>query len=290
MKLIQHNFDTSKPAIYKIYDDKGLYIGSSKSVSSRIKSHVICLEQNKHHNKRLQNIYNKYGMIFTMEILENCTMKNIHKREQFYIDLYKSNSVLYNHVLNVLDNRGGFILTAENIKQRTASTKIKNKRCSLLRKKYRNKEISLFDIPVKDRKLVGIRSRYDINGYFIERTFEGTTKGLKILNTEHLKVPKVNIDVNRDKKAVYKKISLSRGSDKKIYVFDLNNKYLKVYDTAYELSKKSINIPFEELPIIDNRKKYSKRSPKNILHVQKINECCIGKRIEYKGLKFKYTK
>ena len=78
--------------VYKIINtiNGKVYIGSSKDISRRWNEHIYSLDVNAHHNKKLQNAWNKYGrQNFKFEIIEECDEKNQFEREQYYIDLYK---------------------------------------------------------------------------------------------------------------------------------------------------------------------------------------------------------
>lgn len=75
--------------IYKILNIKNdkFYIGSSKNLIKRKNNHFTFLKSNIHHNKHLQNSWNKYGSEnFVFEILETCEEKELLIREQHYID------------------------------------------------------------------------------------------------------------------------------------------------------------------------------------------------------------
>lgn len=66
-----------------------IYVGSSNNVNERYKSHLRCLRQNNHNNKKLQNHYNKYGesdLVFTL--LLKCDLVDLIKIEQYFIDSY----------------------------------------------------------------------------------------------------------------------------------------------------------------------------------------------------------
>lgn len=81
-----------KSGIYKIsntINDK-IYIGSSVNIAKRIGDHKKTLKANNHRNKYLQNHYNKYGECLYFDIIEECEIKDLIKKEQSYIDLYKS--------------------------------------------------------------------------------------------------------------------------------------------------------------------------------------------------------
>lgn len=78
--------------IYKILNTKNkkFYIGSAKSLYYRKATHFTNLSKNKHHNKPLQNSYNKYGIsCFIFIVLEYCDVECLIKKEQYYIDNLK---------------------------------------------------------------------------------------------------------------------------------------------------------------------------------------------------------
>ena len=80
--------------IYKIENiiDGKVYIGSSINISKRLKNHKIMLSGGYHDNKYLQNSVVKYGINnFNFEVLEICDEDNLVKKENYFIDLYKSN-------------------------------------------------------------------------------------------------------------------------------------------------------------------------------------------------------
>ena len=61
------------------------YIGQSKNIPIRIKSHLNSLQNNNHRNKHLQNSFNKYGeKNFIFEILEISSLEKLHFKIQYY--------------------------------------------------------------------------------------------------------------------------------------------------------------------------------------------------------------
>lgn len=83
--------------IRNIKNDK-VYIGSAKSILSRLSNHKYQLNRNKHFNKHLQSSYNKYGIEnFTFNILEETDLLNLEKLEEFYIKEYKSNNKIFGY-------------------------------------------------------------------------------------------------------------------------------------------------------------------------------------------------
>ena len=78
--------------IYRIRNltNNKFYIGSAVNLKKRKNQHFHYLRNNKHHNKPLQNSYNKYGeSSFIFEIMCFCYKEDLIKNEQFYIDKYK---------------------------------------------------------------------------------------------------------------------------------------------------------------------------------------------------------
>ncbi len=67
-----------------------VYVGSAVDISQRIRVHLNRLHNNKHHSKKLQNHFNKYGNSdLTFSILESCKPHELLDREQRYIDAMK---------------------------------------------------------------------------------------------------------------------------------------------------------------------------------------------------------
>lgn len=57
-----------------------LYIGSSKNMYKRCGEHLTMLKNNKHHNNKLQNYVNKYG-IDNFNFCVHCVKENIELSE-----------------------------------------------------------------------------------------------------------------------------------------------------------------------------------------------------------------
>lgn len=84
---------TKKSGIYKItcFNNKKVYIGSSCNLRSRLAEHKRKLISGKHHSKYLQRTWNKYNPdSFSFEVVEYCGNDQILKREQYWIDFFKS--------------------------------------------------------------------------------------------------------------------------------------------------------------------------------------------------------
>lgn len=96
--------------IYKIQSkiNGKVYIGlTTREVDERWNEHKKDLRLNSHHNKYLQNHYNKYGDVYTYTVL-NYASDKLMELEKFYIDKYNSfyegfnltfgGECFYNHV------------------------------------------------------------------------------------------------------------------------------------------------------------------------------------------------
>ncbi len=83
-----------KSGIYKFTNLKNnkIYIGSSINITSRKSNHISLLNNNIHHNRHLQNSWDKYGKEnFEFEIIEYIdNIEELVIREQYWIDFYKS--------------------------------------------------------------------------------------------------------------------------------------------------------------------------------------------------------
>lgn len=79
-----------------IGEDKKLvevcYIGKSKDINKRLKTHITMLNNNTHYNKILQKAYNQPLAIRVNNILETCnkcTELQLQNLESYYIEIYK---------------------------------------------------------------------------------------------------------------------------------------------------------------------------------------------------------
>ena len=83
----------SDMGIYKITNTANgkVYIGQSTRLSRRLAEHQADLKNNSHHNRHLQNSYNKYGDVFEVEIIEYCDDEpELDDLERYYIAYYDS--------------------------------------------------------------------------------------------------------------------------------------------------------------------------------------------------------
>lgn len=94
-----------------------IYVGSSKDIHERWKSHIRSLRANNHHNPYLQHTFNKYGLgVFVFEIIEECSKDDLITKEQYYLDL----AFLEDNTFNIAE-----LARAGTVKHHTIETKDK---------------------------------------------------------------------------------------------------------------------------------------------------------------------
>ena len=72
------------------------YIGSSRSLSNRLRQHKQMLAAGKHKNSRLQEDYNQYGgESFECKVLCLCSVDELLHCEQLWFDKYKQRHPTY---------------------------------------------------------------------------------------------------------------------------------------------------------------------------------------------------
>jgi group I intron endonuclease len=91
--------------IYVIQNIKNgkVYIGSAKNIRLRWNEHRYDLNANQHGNRHLQSAWNKYGAeAFRFKKLEYCTVDQLIKREQHYLDTHMPTGICYNTAKNAV--------------------------------------------------------------------------------------------------------------------------------------------------------------------------------------------
>lgn len=87
--------------VYCIKDSKGVvvYVGSANDMHKRISVHKSNLRNNKHRNKKLQELYNN-KVEFTYEVLEECLKRDLFIKEKHYMEVYADTIVNENKIKN----------------------------------------------------------------------------------------------------------------------------------------------------------------------------------------------
>jgi len=83
------------------------YTGQSINLKNRKRQHWNDLKNNRHENPHLQNSYNdRKKDFFVFEILMYCTLEDLTKYEQIFVDIDKSHGLSYNVRECVDSNKG----------------------------------------------------------------------------------------------------------------------------------------------------------------------------------------
>lgn len=115
----------NKCGIYQIRNivNNKIYIGSTKDLYTRKRSHFYDLDKNKHRNSHLQKSYRKYGKEnFVFEIIEFCTIENQINNEQYWLDELKQKFECYN-----IQPKAGRIEITEEIREKMKGKVVWNK-------------------------------------------------------------------------------------------------------------------------------------------------------------------
>ena len=124
-----------KICIYKITNivDKKVYIGQTINYNKRKNSHISHLKNKKHHNEYLQNSWNKYGEDnFIIEIIEECKITELDKKEKYYIDFYNSTNTTLGY--NLVDGGQVFREYSPELRKKMSEA-LKGRKFSELHKK-----------------------------------------------------------------------------------------------------------------------------------------------------------
>lgn len=96
-----------------------IYIGSAVDITCRWRTHLSILRKNKHHSKKLQNHFNKYGEVdLQFSILLSCDEKELIAIEQFFLDSYKT----YFNIRTKADSNLGIKRSEESKRKHSKST------------------------------------------------------------------------------------------------------------------------------------------------------------------------
>lgn len=225
--------------IYKIQNNISgkLYIGSSKNIQKRLRSHKSMLRCNNHHSQHLQNSYNKNGVdSFTFCKIENCEPDELLIREQYYFDKLlkadkyvsgKSNYFI-EHGYNVLPKaKKGF--------------SGKHKRSSVIKAQRANGFSSIYKINLEGI----ILKEYDL---IVDIKINRTTIWESILNKSCLLGKNYGFIYSKDYYKGYapillevwnkgKTYELENYKGRLIYVYDMYGRFYKKFDSIRDCCK-----------------------------------------------------
>jgi group I intron endonuclease len=257
MKIIINNFKLSEKGVYQFKNliNNKLYIGSTiMTFEKRFYHHLSMLRANKHKNKYLQHSFNKYGEDnFEFSIIEVCTKENCLIREQYWIDK-----------LEVTNKKQGYNINPLASGTPNMSKETIEKRRQTMLKKYASGELEYLKQKIKENNI--------------------KRKGIKLSNTDHLKVPKTitNKVINS---RIVRTIKNREEKFPEIYVYDTNMNYLGKWRSSIDLEEWSLLN--NTLPFKSRFKSGKSGNPLNVLKSSNIqNSCKTGK--PYKSLYFSY--
>ena len=207
--------------IYKIKINDKEYIGSSCNIGNRLKHHLWSLENLKHHNRTMQNLYNKYGkeeIYFT--IVETCSDDILIEREAYYINTINP---YINHILDPQT------LVRDNVcKQRISVAK---------KKAYAN--------GLKPHNLKAVHKYSLDKGEYLE-SFESFTAAAKSINAKSVNSIKAVCDGKQTSAGgyvwAYNKVYLVFSRDKKyklepVLQYTNDNIFIKKWESITQASK-----------------------------------------------------
>ena len=171
--------------IYKITNetDNKVYVGSSLNIKNREYKHFWLLFNNKHDNSYLQNSFNKNGKSkFKFEILEFCNPSELISRENYYIDLLKSNSPEFGYNLAKVNE----------FRRNTYNDEVKKKLSKYNLQK--NSNFNLFYLKnILSNEIKTFDNLVDAANYLIENGFaKGKPRNVRMSISNSLRGVKVN--------------------------------------------------------------------------------------------------
>lgn len=219
--------------------NKSVYVGASLNLRRRLSVHRQHLRKNKHSNKILQRIFNKYGIdtfqFLVLEMFEDITAENILDRETHWIQKYKNTNSNYNCLnletpVNTWNKNQNFI--NQKRKKLYQSQRIKPSREYTQTEEYRNRQSEI----LKGRKC----------------TWQKQLKEARRKRT--LKVYSMIYTLQDPNKNIYK-----------IYTWNALKNFLKSYNIDYK-------IPFRKRISIEKLVREKENKDFIILEINRINE------------------
>ena len=96
-----------------------IYIGQSKNILRRFEEHYDDLKAQRHHNSKVQRIYNKFQNTMRTHILFECPATELDKWEQLFIDVLWNDSRTCLNLMRSINEKPVFVkkeMTLEQMK------------------------------------------------------------------------------------------------------------------------------------------------------------------------------
>ena len=171
--------------IFNIVNGKR-YIGSSKNLYDRLRTHLSLLRNNRSHNKHLQNSWNKHGENnFIFLVLEFCSEDTQYIREQEFISFIKPE---YNFSEEVIANTGRII-----------SDEQKDKISETLKEKYKSGEITTYK---QEHNWIQCYI-YNIESFSLFKECKNLTEAFTVLKTKYSTKERITSNIFNKKYCIY---------------------------------------------------------------------------------------
>ena len=131
------------------------YVGQTQNLKKRKYNHVKELIINSHFNKKVQNVFNKYGEP-KFHIIEECEVEELDQREQFYLDLLFNDPNCLNLAKDAVSSGRGVIVSD--------LTKQKLRECNLGKKLSKETKMKMSKTR-KVNKSLHIKPRYGADNH-----------------------------------------------------------------------------------------------------------------------------
>lgn len=252
--------------IYKIQSkiNNKIYIGKTNNFKIRKWQHIHLLKKNDHHNKHLQNHFNKhiaiksFEEVFSFDIIETCsTLEDSNNLEIYWINYYKSKNK--NLLFNLTEGGDSVVLVQEVEKKRIET--------------IRNKQSPIF--------------MYDLYGNFIKkyRCIQDAAEELNIVNS------RISASIRKKQrcgKYIFNKEKISfemysSSNEVVVYVYTIEGifigKYRSIASAARELNlnKNAVSnafnreIRYKNYLFFKNKKQFEKYIPNRTGKIVYIN-------------------
>jgi len=216
-----HKDLNQKCGIYKLTCNEHSYIGSSINIYYRLKRHISDLLKNKHANKYIQNVFNKYGGdSFKFEVIEECSRDVLIKTESYYIESMSPDLNFIQNPVAIVHSNETLLKISATLKEAYACKRIKNSISKTVH-------------------------QYNINGFYL-KSYESCAEAEKQLNLPKGKVSKIALGKGfscgnyrwcYEKKSKLEKSLVTYKGNKIVYVFDQNNILVKEWQSINDLCK-----------------------------------------------------
>lgn len=289
MEIIINETDCiEKAGVYHIRNTVNgkYYVGSAVNLRKRFNHHNSTLKNNKHKNSHLQHSFNKHGEDnFKFIVLFNCDKEDCFKYEQEEIDKVPFDS-LYN--INTIAS-GTPSLVEEVIKKRTISINKFREEVLSYYYRFKNQEITIFDIPEKFHVQIKVWSTVISNDGFWKKGHVPWNKGKTKADTDFSFLKGIKKKTGEKHAKARKQIGEKWRQEilPEIEVYDINMNFLGKWRCIPDLHEESLKDDFilKDKMILKNKNGRNGYSP-HIL--QSFN---MGKshrtNTPYKGLYFK---